>query len=172
MFRNDYSEAVAPEILKALSEIVTEQNVGYGLDNHSKNAEKLILKRFGLKDGKVFFLSGGTQANMVLISYILRDYESVIACDTGHINVHETGAVEGSGHKILTAFNADGKLKAEDIEKILSLHRDEHMVKPKMVYISDSTEDKLGKSPNEMINQANLENDILLNAAQNSTTNK
>ncbi len=140
MFRNDYSEAVAPEILKAIGEIANEQSVGYGLDEHSKNAEKLILKRFGLKDGKVFFLSGGTQANMVVISYILRDYESVIACDTGHINVHETGAVEGSGHKILTSFNADGKLKAEDIENILSLHRDEHMVMPKMVYISDSTE--------------------------------
>lgn len=140
MFRNDYSEAVAPEILQALSEISTEQNVGYGLDEHSKNAEKLILKRFGLKDGKVFFLSGGTQTNMVVISFILRDYESVIACDTGHINVHETGAVEGSGHKILTAFNEDGKLLAKDVEKVLALHRDEHMVKPKMVYISDSTE--------------------------------
>lgn len=140
MFRNDYSEAVAPEILKAIADISTEQNVGYGLDEHSKNAEKLILKRFGLKSGKVFFLSGGTQTNMVVISFLLKDYESVIACDTGHINVHETGAVECSGHKILTAQNTDGKLLAKDIERILFLHKDEHMVKPAMVYISNSTE--------------------------------
>lgn len=142
MFRNDYSEIAAPEVLKALGDAGLEQNVGYGLDVRSKAAEVKILECFGLTkaEAEVHFLAGGTQTNMVVISYFLRPYEAVIACDTAHINVHETGAVEGSGHKVLTAPNADGKLLPADIEAIARKHGDEHMVKPKMVYLSDTTE--------------------------------
>jgi len=142
MFKNDYSEIAAKELLEALLSHGLEQNTGYGLDSYSKEAEGLILKRFGLsdKEARVHFLAGGTQTNTVVISYFLRPYEGVIACDSGHINVHETGSVEGSGHKVVTVSNNDGKILPEDIEKVALVHRDEHMVKLKMVYISDSTE--------------------------------
>ncbi|MBQ6568863.1 MAG: aminotransferase class I/II-fold pyridoxal phosphate-dependent enzyme [Clostridia bacterium] len=142
MLRNDYSEIAAPQVLEALQKCAGEQNVGYGLDVHSKKAEKLILERFGLfeNEAKAHFLAGGTQTNATVISYFLRPYEAVIACASGHINVHETGAVEGTGHKVYTCPSADGKLLPEDIEKAVLLHADEHMVSPKMVYISNSTE--------------------------------
>ena len=141
MFRNDYSEICAPEVLQAIADCGLEQNIGYGLDRHSESAANKILEKFGLTGkASVHFLAGGTQTNAVVISYFLRPYEAVIACNTGHINVHETGAVEGCGHKVLTVDNADGKIRPEDIEKIVLRHVDEHMVKPRMVYISDSTE--------------------------------
>lgn len=142
MFRNDYSEIAAPEVLQALLAKGLEQNTGYGLDRYSEAAEARILSAFGLTgdEAEVHFLAGGTQTNMTVISYFLRPYEAVIACDTAHINVHETGAVEGSGHKVLTAPNADGKLLPEDIEAIARKRGDEHMVKPRMVYLSDTTE--------------------------------
>ena len=142
MFRNDYSEIAAPQVLEALLAKGLEQNVGYGLDVHSAEAAGRILDAFGLTkaEADVHFLAGGTQTNMTVISYFLRPYEAVIACDSAHINVHETGAVEGSGHKVLTAPNADGKLLPADIEAIARKHGDEHMVKPAMVYISDTTE--------------------------------
>ena len=99
-FTNDYSETAHPAIMQALSEALGGQNTGYGLDEHSERAEKLILRRFGIPDGAVFFLSGGTQTNMTVISFLLKPYECALACGSGHINVHETGAVEASGHKI------------------------------------------------------------------------
>lgn len=139
-FTNDYNRLTHPEILKAIIKANEEQNIGYGLDKHSKNAERLILNRFGVKEGSCYFLAGGTQSNMVVISYLLKPYEAVIACDTGHINVHETGAVEASGHKVLTYPNKDGKLTSEGVISVVNSHPDMHMVKPKMVYISNSTE--------------------------------
>ena len=139
-FRNDYSELASAEILKALNKARKEQNVGYGLDVHSKKAAKLIAKRFAIKNPDVFFVSSGTQANLLVISFLLKDYEAVIACNTGHINVHETGAIENTGHKVLTVLNQNGKMLPEDIERIVLSHVDEHMVKPKMVYLSNSTE--------------------------------
>jgi len=149
-FTNDYCGSCHPKIMEALSKHISEQNKGYGLDKHSKNAEKIILERFNSKDGSVFFLAGGTQTNMVVISYLLKPYEAVIACDSGHINVHETGAVEASGHKIITCINEDGKLKPLDIEKIIKDHTDEHKVSIKMVYITDSTETGTIYSLNEL----------------------
>lgn len=140
MFRNDYSETAAPEILEALMAVSSEQNTGYGLDRHSENAEVLIKDFFGVQNGKVHFIAGGTVTNMTVISFLLKPFEAVIACDTAHINVHETGAVEASGHKVITCPNNDGKIRADDIEKAFLLHGDEHMIKPKMVYISDATE--------------------------------
>ena len=141
MFRNDYGVSCADEVLEALYKIKDEENFGYGEDYHTKRAASLIRAAFGLDDDAgVFFLGGGTQANLTVISYYLRPFEAVICCDTGHINVHETGAVEATGHKILTAPNEEGKITPNSIRAILAKHTDAHMVKPKMVYVSDSTE--------------------------------
>lgn len=140
MFRNDYCELAHERILRALLNAKDEQNVGYGLDKHSENARNLIKDIFKLDNPEIQFLAGGTQVNMTVISYLLKPYEAVISCDTGHINVHETGAVEGSGNKIVVVPNVNGKVTAEEVEKVMRLHRDEHMVKIKMVYISNSTE--------------------------------
>ena len=140
MFRNDYSDIAAKEVLQALLSAEGEQNLGYGEDVHTAHAKKLIAEQFGVPGVDVHFLAGGTQTNMTVISYFLRPFEGVIACDTGHINVHETAAVEGSGHKVYTCPNDDGKLRPEDVERAVKLHGDEHMVKLRMVYISDSTE--------------------------------
>lgn len=151
LFRNDYSECAHEEILKAIIDIKNEQNTGYVLDKHSKAAEKSILKTFGCDDGEVFFLTGGTQANMIILSYLLKPFEAVICCDTGHINVHETGAVEGSGHKIITCENVNGKLVPERIKAVYKKYTDEHMVSPKAIYISNSTEVGTVYTKNELI---------------------
>lgn len=140
LFKNDYSELGHSRILSALNKYSSEQNVPYGLDYHSANAKRYILDIFDSKDGEVFFLAGGTQTNMVFISSCLRHYEGVISCTTGHINVHETAAVEGAGYKIITVPGRDGKLHKEDVEEVMNIYQDAHMVKPAMVYISNSTE--------------------------------
>ena len=139
-FTNDYSDLVHPEIMKSLNLYLDEQNKGYGLDYHSENAKKLILEKFKINNGDVYFLTGGTQVNLVVISYLLKPYEGCIACDSGHINVHETGAIEGTGHKIFPVRNENGKIRPIDIERVCLVNNNEHMVKPKMVYISNSTE--------------------------------
>ena len=139
-FKNDYSFAAHPKILEALAKFGAEENIPYGLDKHSENAARLIKETFGAKDAKVFFLAGGTQTNLVFISSVLRHYEGVISPTSGHINVHETAAVEGSGYKVITVNGKDGKLSAEDVNQTVKLFTDEHMVKPRMVYISNSTE--------------------------------
>lgn len=139
-FRNDYSFSAHPRILEVLSNLQNEENTAYGLDKHSQKAEDYIKNIFGSKNGKVYLLVGGTQTNLTFISYCLKNYEGVIACDTGHINVHESAAIEGSGHKIITVSNKNGKLTAQDIIEVMCLYNDEHMVKPRMVYISNSTE--------------------------------
>ncbi len=139
-FSDDYSEGAHPRILAALAEHNLESNPGYGLDRHSARAADLIRKEAADPSAEIHFLAGGTQANSAVIASALRPYQAVIAASTGHINVHETGAAEASGHKVLTAESADGKLNPSMIRDILSSHTDEHMVQPKMVYISDSTE--------------------------------
>lgn len=140
LFTNDYSETCRKEILDAIAAVGCGQNRGYGIDRHSENAEKLILKRFGVEDGSVFFTAGGTQTNMTVLSFLLKPYEAVLACNSGHINVHETGAVEASGHKVVTVPGRDGKVLPEEIEAAVKRHCDEHMVKISAVYISDTTE--------------------------------
>jgi threonine aldolase len=139
-FLYDYSEGAHEKILEALKETNLKQQFGYGEDEYCKEAIEHIKK--ALKNDKcdVHFVSGGTQANFIIIASALKPYESVIAASTGHIHVHETGAVEAKGHKINIIETNDGKLKPLEIEKILNSHTDEHMVKPKMVYISNSTE--------------------------------
>ncbi|MGL5616690.1 MAG: threonine aldolase family protein [Sarcina sp.] len=140
-FKNDYSEGAHPNILNSLIESNLEQNPGYGYDKYCFEAKKLIIEQLHNEAVDIHFVPGGTQANLIVISSILRPFESVIATNTGHINVHETGAIEATGHKVSAGkYRADGKLLVSDIEEVLSEHCDEHMVKPKMVYISNSTE--------------------------------
>ena len=139
-FKNDYGQLAHPRILEALAKANSETHIPYGLDKHSEQAASYIKETFGAPNAKVVFLAGGTQTNMVTIATALRPHEAVIAVASGHINVHETGAVEASGHKILPAQGQDGKILPEEIAAIVKAHSDEHMVRPRMVYISDSTE--------------------------------
>jgi threonine aldolase len=139
-FRNDYSEGAHPNIIKALTETNLIQQEGYGEDEYCIQAADIIRKKIHNENADVHFVVGGTQANLIVISSILRPYESVIGAETSHINTHETGAIEATGHKVCIANSKDGKLTPEDIKLVLDQHEDEHMVKPKMVYISNSTE--------------------------------
>lgn len=139
-FKNDYSEGFHPQLIKSLSESNFEQQQGYGEDIYCEKAKTAIKAKTGDKNSEIYFVSGGTQANTVVISSALRPYEGVIAATTGHINVHETGAIEATGHKIILIPSVNGKINTKDIEKICELAEDHHMVKPAMVYISNSTE--------------------------------
>lgn len=138
-FKNDYSEGAHPTILEKLITTNLQQQVGYGEDDYCNEARELIKTEIK-KEATIHFVSGGTQANLIVISAILKPHESVIAAESGHIAVHETGAIEATGHKINTVSSADGKLTPTQIQTVLDTHTDEHMVKPKLVYISNSTE--------------------------------
>lgn len=137
--RNDYSEGAHPRLLQALAVASAEVNRGYGLDVHSVRAAALIRGRLA-RDADVHFLAGGTQTNLVALAAFLRPHEAAIAPASGHIATHETGAIEASGHKVLTVATPDGKLSPALIRPCLDGHSSEHMVKPRLVYISNTTE--------------------------------
>ena len=139
-FANDYSEGAHPRILEMMGRANLEQNDGYGLDAHSEKARQLIKRAVGREDVSIHFLTGGTQTNLLAISSVLRPHQAVITASTGHINVHECGAIEAAGHKVLTWHCEDGRLTPEGICRLFTEHTTEHMVMPKMVYLSDSTE--------------------------------
>jgi len=139
-FKNDYSEGAHPRILNALIEGNMEQVEGYGEDTYTKQAIELLKQRIGREDIDIHLFPGGTQTNLTAISAFLRPHEAAIAANTGHILVHETGAIEATGHKVISIEVDDGKLSPKHINSILDLHTDEHMVKPKLVYISNPTE--------------------------------
>lgn len=139
-FLNDYSEGTHPQILDALVKTNMEQTAGYGEDKYCNEARELIKKKIECENADVHFLVGGTQTNLTTISHFLKPYEAVIAVKTGHIAVHETGAIEATGHRILEIEGKDFKVTAEDIKKELIKNEGCHMVKPKMVYISNTTE--------------------------------
>lgn len=139
-FKNDYSEGAHPRILNALIESNFEQVDGYGEDHYTKEAVELLKQKIGRDDINIHFLSGGTQTNLTAISSFLRPHEAVISANTGHIFVHETGAIEAVGHKVISVDVNDGKLNSSHIKAVLDIHTDEHMVKPKLVYLSNSTE--------------------------------
>lgn len=139
-FKNDYSEGAHPDILEQLLKTNFDQQIGYGDDEYSVEARKLIQEKTGKPDAKVYFTSGGTQANLLVISHLLKTYESVITVNTGHIAVHETGAIEATGHKVNVVESLNGKIGIKDIKEVVNSHNDEHMVKPAMVYISNATE--------------------------------
>jgi len=137
--RNDYSEGAHPRLLQALAVASAEINRGYGLDVHSVRAAALIRDRLA-RDADVHFLAGGTQTNLVALAAFLRPHEAVVAPASGHIATHETGAIEASGHKVLTVATPDGKLTPALIQPCIDGHSGEHMVKPRLVYISNTTE--------------------------------
>ncbi|WP_458414802.1 threonine aldolase family protein [Schinkia sp. CFF1] len=139
-FKNDYSEGAHPRILNALLESNLVQEVGYGNDRYSQKAKEVIKQCLERADVDIHFLTGGTQTNLTALSAFLRPHEAVIAASMGHINTHETGAIEATGHKIIPVNVADGKLTPTHLQEVLDYHTDEHMVKPKLVYISNSTE--------------------------------
>jgi threonine aldolase len=140
-FKNDYSEGAHPRILQALSGSNMTQEEGYGEDRYSRRAADLLRDRIGHRDVDIHFLVGGTQVNLTAIAAFLRPYEAAVAAVTGHINVHETGAIEATGHKVIIAdSDGDGKLLPAGIRRVLAAHEDEHMVHPRLVYISDTTE--------------------------------
>jgi threonine aldolase len=139
-FKNDYSEGAHPRILQTLLETNLEQAEGYGEDQFSQQAAELIKAGLCSSDVDIHFLPGGTHTNLIAISAFLRPHEAAIAAGSGHILVHETGAIEATGHKILSIDTSDGKINPESIKNVLAEHTDEHMVKPRLVYISNSTE--------------------------------
>ena len=140
-FLNDYSEGAHPEILNSLLTSNMVQHTPYGDDEYSNKAKNLIKSKIGKQDLDVYFVSGGTQANLIIISSALKSHESVISANTGHITLREAGAIEATGHKINSVISSDGKLTKEDINKVLEEHDfGAHVVKPKMVYISNATE--------------------------------
>ena len=143
-FQCDYSEGAHPRILERMMQTNFEQTVGYGEDHYCAMARVLVQKACGRPDADVHFLVGGTQANATVISSILRPHQGVLCVRSGHINVHETGAIEHSGHKVLALDGVDGLLSADSVRKAIEEHLaedgPEHTVQPGMVYISFSTE--------------------------------
>ncbi len=139
-FKNDYNQSCHPVVMQALACIGLDRHAGYGLDEISVRTADLVRKQCKCPQAQVHFIAGGTLTNLLTISTFLRPHQAVIAVESGHIAVHETGAIEATGHKILTAQSDDGKLKPEHIEAICETHNNEHMVQAKLVYISQSTE--------------------------------
>jgi len=163
-FKDDYSEGAHPRILNALVESNLEQLEGYGEDKYSREAIKLIKQRIKRNDIHIHLIPGGTQTNLTVISSFLRPHEAAIAANTGHILGHETGAIEATGHKILSWEVSDGKLAPAHIKLVLDVHTDEHMVKPKLVYISNPTEigSIYSKRELQQLSQFCKENNLLL----------
>ena len=139
-FMNDYGEGAHPLVMQRLMETNLEHTCGYGLDPYSLRAQAIIREKTGQPGAAVHMMTGGTSANLIAISAFLRPYEAAIAAEGGHINVHETGAIEGSGHKVLVAEGREGKVSAEGVRAVCACHTDEHMVHPRLLYISQPTE--------------------------------
>lgn len=143
-FNSDYMKGTHPLVMQRLVETNLESTTGYGSDNYTVRARNLILNACGLSKGEVFFMVGGTQTNATVIDGLLARHEGVLAAKTAHINVHESGAIEATGHKVLTLPTFQGKVRANDIQHyITEFYKDEtyeHMVAPGMVYLSHPTE--------------------------------
>ncbi|MBQ2687380.1 MAG: aminotransferase class I/II-fold pyridoxal phosphate-dependent enzyme [Clostridia bacterium] len=143
-FESDYTEGAHPLILDALVRTNFEQLSGYGFDKYCDLAKEKIKKACSLEDAEVFLLAGGTQTNQLVIDTVLNPYEGVISTTTGHIEGHEAGAVEFTGHKVLTVAHHLGKMKSTDLKELLeTFYADDnhdHMVFPGMVYISHPSE--------------------------------
>lgn len=140
-FLDDYSEGCHPSILSALAETNLVQQTAYGNDEYSIKARELIRQHLHSRDMPIHFVAGGTLANLIIVSAALRSHEAVIAAHTGHIVVRETGAIEATGHKIISVHSDDGKLTAEDVRAALADNAHfPHMAKPGMVYLSNASE--------------------------------
>lgn len=143
-FTCDYTQGAHPKILERLTLTNMEQLPGYGGDRYCESAKEKIRKACECPEAEIYFLTGGTQTNATVIDGMLQKYEGVIAAQSGHINVHEAGAVEYTGHKVLTLPAHEGKIQADELESLLQTFwgdaNHEHMVFPGMVYISHPTE--------------------------------
>lgn len=143
-FDTDYMSGAHPKVLERLIQTNFEQTPGYGTDEYTANAKRLILDACGAPEASVYFLVGGTQTNSTVIDGLLDRHEGVLCAESGHINVHESGAIEATGHKVLTLPSYSGKVSAEDVDNyIKTFYADEtyeHMVAPGMLYISFPTE--------------------------------
>ncbi|MBU1248635.1 MAG: aminotransferase class I/II-fold pyridoxal phosphate-dependent enzyme [Proteobacteria bacterium] len=139
-FVNDYAEGAHPRVLELLASGGKMQEPGYGYDSLTARAVELIRRETASPDAAVHLVSGGTQANLTVLASMLRPHQSVIAAHSAHIAVHETGAIEATGHKIHSCVSPDGKLSVDAIMEVLAEHIDEHMVQPSVVFVSQSTE--------------------------------
>lgn len=142
-FCNDYSEGAHPRVMRALLDSNLESTTGYGCDDYCAAARDALRTRFACPEADVHFLVGGTQTNLVACAAFLRPWEAVIAAESGHVAVHETGAIEATGHKVFVVPGENGRLTAAAVRRAVMEHRtgtEEHMVLPKLVYVSDSTE--------------------------------
>lgn len=163
-FKNDYSESAHPRILYNLIDTNMLQNEGYGEDEICNDAIALLKSHIKRNDIDIYFMTGGTITNLTAISSFLRPYEAVISSAIGHINTHETGAIEFTGHKVISVKTENGKLNTNQIQKVLDEHTDLHMVKPRMVYISNSTENGLIYVKSELVELSDFckKNSLLL----------
>lgn len=143
-FASDYTEGACEEILQKLAETNRESLPGYGMDRYCQSAARKIQEATGCPEAEVYFLVGGTQTNAVVISSILAPYEGVVAAQTGHVSIHEAGAIEYTGHKVLQLPEKDGKIDPADLQEYLQNFEadanNDHMVFPGMVYLSHPTE--------------------------------
>lgn len=143
-FSSDYIAGAHPEILSRLEETNMESLPGYGSDRYCESAKEKIREACGLPEADIEFITGGTETNQVVISTLLNDYDGVVAAETGHINTHEAGAIEFTGHKVMGLPQKEGKVSATDLRKLLTAYYEdenhEHMVRPGMLYISFPTE--------------------------------
>ena len=153
-FECDYAEGAAPQILERLTQTNLEQTPGYAVDKHCQRARELIREACGAPQAAVEFLVGGTQTNQTVISAALRPYQGVLCAQTGHINTHETGAIEATGHKVLALPSQDGRITPEQVERFCAAHwadpTREHTVQPGMLYLSQPTETGLLDSRAEL----------------------
>lgn len=159
-FESDYTEGAHPRILEKIVSTNMEQTQGYGEDPYCEHARDLIKKACGDSNLAVHFLVGGTQTNTTVISSILRPHQGVISANTGHINCHETGAIEATGHKVLPLASEDGKITAKQVREYHDEHwidsSHEHVVQPGMVYISHPTENGTTYHKDELVELYNL----------------
>ncbi|MDH5353080.1 MAG: aminotransferase class I/II-fold pyridoxal phosphate-dependent enzyme [Gammaproteobacteria bacterium] len=140
-FLDDYSEGCHPRILEALANSNMDQQTAYGEDEYSRKARELIQAQLGNQNAEIFFVAGGTLANIIIMASCLRSHEAVIASNIGHINVHETGAIEATGHKIIVMPSTEGKLTPADVQSALDNNAHfPHMAKPRLVYITNASE--------------------------------
>ena len=164
-FKNDYTVGAHPNVLQKLMETNLIPQLGYGTDDYSLEAKEILKEILQNPKAKIFFLSGGTQTNLVTISFLLKIHEAVISAKTGHISANETGAIEATGHKVIAVETTNGKLKPIDIQNTLEEYTlQPHVVKPKLVFISNSTEIGTHYSKNELTELYDFckEKDLLL----------
>ena len=139
-FRSDYSQGAHPKVMEALTKTNMEHTDGYCMDPHCENAARMIRELIGIDDCAVHMMVGGTPCNVTVIAAALRPYEAVIAVRSGHAYKHETGAVEGTGHRVIAMDSTDGKLTPELIDRAMEEYDDEHTPLPRMAYVSQPTE--------------------------------